>query len=279
MTNPAYKPWRALGKKYGFQASCTFPLNIDEQAGALMIYAANPDAFDKKEVRLLSQLAKDISFGINHIKMRKLLANSTKELEHVLIQTLDVAGYAVEKRDPYTAGHQTRVAELAGAIAKEMKLTKQQTEGVILGAFVHDIGKIYVPAEILSRPGKLSELEMEYIKTHPQAGYDLVKNITYPWPIAQIILQHHERINGSGYPFGLKGDDILLEAKIVSVADVVEAMMTHRPYRPAHKLSDALKEIKKYKGILYDAKVVNACLRLFMNNKFKLRKSDQSTNH
>lgn len=273
MTNPFYKPWRKLGEKYGFNSSCTFPLKTDHIIGALMIYAADPEAFDKNEVKLLNQLAKDIAFGIKTIRMRKALHESNKRVQQLLIQTLNVAGFAVEKRDPYTAGHQRRTAKLAEEIAKEMDLPEEKIKGIAFGAMVHDIGKIYVPAEILSRPGKITDLEREIIKTHPQAGYDLVKNIDYPWPIAQIILQHHERLNGSGYPNGLKGNEILLEAKVVGVADVVEAMMTHRPYRPAHNLKAALKEINKYKGILYDRDVVNACLRVFNKRGFKFKKN------
>ncbi|MDR3492101.1 MAG: HD domain-containing protein [Gammaproteobacteria bacterium] len=268
MTNPKYAPWRAMGEKYGFNSSCTFPLKFGDRIAALMIYSEEPEAFDKKEIQLLSELAKDISFGVNTIRTRNALDESYHKINTVLKQTLAVGGGAAEKRDPYTAGHQRRVAILAAAIAKEMGLSEIQIEGVTLGAMVHDIGKIAIPAEILIRPGKLSDLEIRAIRLHPEAGHDLIKNIIYPWPIAQIILQHHERLNGSGYPAGLKAKDIAIEVRIVSVADVVEAMVSHRPYRAALKLSDALKEIEDNKGTLYDPKVVDVCVKLFKKKGF-----------
>lgn len=275
MTNPEYKPWRKLGQKYGFNASCSIPLNIHKEHAAIMIYSADPDAFHKEEVKVLKQLANNISFGINSIRTRIKLGKVIEKVNKVLVQTLEVASIAVEKRDPYTAGHQNRTASLANAIAKKMNLSKKQIEGITYGAMVHDIGKIYVPAEILNRPGKLTDLEMSFIKTHCQAGYDLIKDIVYPWPIAKIILQHHERLDGSGYPFGLKGHQIILEAKVVAVADVVEAMITHRPYRAACTLQEALEEISSKKGILYDPTAVDACINLFKTKQFRfeLRKN------
>jgi len=166
-------------------------------------------------------------------------------------------------RDPYTAGHQRRVAELASAIAKEMRLPKEKIEGIHMAGLIHDIGKIAVPAEILSKPSKLSKMEMDLIKAHSQVGYELLKEIDFPWPVANIVLQHHERLDGVGYPQGLKGDEILLEARILAVADVVEAMASHRPYRPALGLDAALDEIKQGKGKLYEPAAVDACLVLF----------------
>lgn len=271
MDNPIYKPWHHIGHLFGINASCTFPFTVDNVKAALMIYSSDENAFDRNEIKLLHQLSKNISHGILHIRNQKALENKNKQVEHLLIQTLEVASLALEKRDPYTSGHQHRTADLATAIAMQMKLPQEQIRAIALGAMVHDIGKIYVPAEILNRPGKLTDIEMSLIKTHPQAGFELLKNIDYPWPIAQIILQHHERLNGSGYPHGLKGDEILLESKIVAVADVVEAMITHRPYRPAHSIADALHEIKRNKDSLYDRKVVNACINVFKNKKFKFQ--------
>lgn len=168
----------------------------------------------------------------------------------------------VEMRDPYTAGHQSKVADIANAIAVEMELPPETVEGIRMAGIVHDLGKICVPAEILNKPGKLSAAEFALIKDHPQVAYDILKNVTFPWPIAEIILQHHERLDGSGYPHGLKGDEIRLEARILCVADVVEAMAAHRPYRPALGMEEALKEIKKNRGILYHPDVVDACLKL-----------------
>jgi PAS domain S-box-containing protein len=176
----------------------------------------------------------------------------------------------IEKRDPHTAGHQRRVAKLSRAIATDMGFSWDRIEGIRMAAAIHDLGKIHVPAAILSRPGRLSEPELGIIRIHPNIGYDILKGIKFSWPIAQTILQHHERMDGSGYPFGLFAEDILEEARILAVADVVEAMSSHRPYRPAHGIDKALEEILQGKGILYDPKVVDVCLNLFLNKKFKL---------
>ena len=177
----------------------------------------------------------------------------------------------VETKDPYTAGHQRRVSDLARAIAQEMGVPIEKVDGVRMAGVLHDLGKISVPAEILSKPTKLTDIEYGLIKIHPQAGYDILKEVEFPWPIAQIVLQHHERLNGSGYPQGLKGDEILLEARIIMVADVVEAMASHRPYRPGLGLDKALGEISGNKGILYDPAVVDACLKLFTQKGFELK--------
>ncbi len=174
-----------------------------------------------------------------------------------------------EMRDPYTAGHQQRVTDLACAIAREIGLSEDQIEGIRMAGIVHDFGKIYVPAEILSKPGRLSEIEFSMIKMHPQAGYDILKTIDFPWPIAQVVFQHHERTDGSGYPSGLSSGNIILEARILAVADVVEAIASHRPYRPALGIDKALEEIAKNKGKLYDPKIVDACIGLFKNEVFK----------
>jgi len=176
----------------------------------------------------------------------------------------------VETRDPYTAGHQRRVAELAGAIAREMKLTGDQASGVCMASIIHDLGKISVPAEILSMPRKLTDIEFNLVKNHARSGFEILKDIDFPWPIAEIILQHHERMDGSGYPRGLKGDELLIEAKILTVADVVESMISYRPYRPALAIEEGLAEIEKNRGSLYDPQVVDACLRLFREKNFKL---------
>ena len=180
----------------------------------------------------------------------------------------------VEQRDPYTAGHQRRVADLAEAIATDMALSAEQIIGIRMAAVVHDIGKIHVPAEILSKPTRLSDAEYEIIKTHPKIGWDVLKNIDFPWPVAEVVYQHHERLDGSGYPRGLKGDEILLEARIVMVADVVDAMSEFRPYRPALGILPALQEIMKQKGTLFDERVVNTCLKLFLEKNYELHQMD-----
>jgi putative nucleotidyltransferase with HDIG domain len=184
--------------------------------------------------------------------------------------TIQVLVSAVESRDPYTAGHQLRVADLARTIATEMGLSQDKIEGIRMAGSIHDIGKLSIPAEILSKPTKLTDIEFSLIKEHSQSGYEMLKNVESPWPLAQIVYQHHERINGSGYPRNLKGDEILIDARIMAVADVVEAMASHRPYRPTLGIEAALEEIEKNKGILYDDVVAEACLRLFREKGYKL---------
>jgi len=176
----------------------------------------------------------------------------------------------LEQRDPYTAGHQRRVADLAVAIATEMRMNDESLQSIRMGAIIHDIGKIHIPAEILNRPGKLSKAEFAIIKQHAEVGYNIIKDIDFPWPIAKMIQQHHERLNGSGYPKGLEGDAICLEARILMVSDVVEAMASHRPYRPGLGIEMALNEIRKNCGIIYDADVVNSCLKLFEDKGYLL---------
>lgn len=197
------------------------------------------------------------------------LKQSYEKLQKSIDGIINAIVKIVETRDPYTAGHEKRVSQLASAIAKEMGLSEDRINGIRMAGVIHDIGKIYVPAEILSKPGSLSEMEFAIIKIHPQASYEILKVIDFPWPIAQVALQHQERLNGSGYPLGLSGENILLEARILAVADVVEAMTFNRPYRSAVGIDKALEEISKNKGILYDPKVVDACMALFNEKKFQ----------
>jgi PAS domain S-box-containing protein/putative nucleotidyltransferase with HDIG domain len=205
-----------------------------------------------------------------HKQAAQELQSSYDKLRETLIVTVNALASTVEMRDPYTAGHQRRVTILACAIAEEMGLTEEQFDGLRLAGLVHDIGKITVPAEILNKPGRISEIELNIIKTHPQAGYNLLKEIEFPWPVARIVLQHHERLDGSGYPGGLKDDRIMPEAKVLAVADVVEAMASHRPYRPALGIEAALHEITMHKGTLYDPDATDICARLFINKGFAL---------
>jgi PAS domain S-box-containing protein/putative nucleotidyltransferase with HDIG domain len=184
--------------------------------------------------------------------------------------TIQAMAMTVEYKDRYTASHQRRVAQLARAIADEMGMGEDQKKGLYLAGLVHDIGKLRVPAEILSNPGKLSDAEFSMIKMHPQTGFDILKSVQFQWPLAQIVHQHHERINGTGYPDGISGDGIYLESKILAVADVVEAMASHRPYRPALGINKALEEISQHKGTLYDTEVVNTCLYLFNKKGYQL---------
>jgi putative nucleotidyltransferase with HDIG domain len=197
------------------------------------------------------------------------LKHSCEKLQKTLESAVEAMASIAEIRDPYTAGHQIRVTALACAIAAEMGLSAETIADIRMGGMLHDIGKMYVPSEILSKPGKLSEIEFMMIKNHPQIGYDIVKKIEFPPLVAAMVLNHHERLDGSGYPHGLKGDDIVLEAKILAVADVVEAMSSHRPYRPALGIDKALEEIARNKSKLYDPDVVDACLKLFAEKGFK----------
>ncbi len=197
------------------------------------------------------------------------LEKSSDKLRKILEDTVQAIAATSEMRDPYTAGHQKRVTQLACALAKEMNLSEEQIEGLRVAGTLHDIGKVYVPAEILSKPGQLTEFEFGIIKTHPRAGYEILKSIEFPWPVAQIILQHHERLDGSGYPSGLSGKDILLEARILGIADVVEAMSSHRPYRPGMGIKETLEEISRSGGGLFGPEIVDCCISLFYDKGFK----------
>ncbi|WP_230874578.1 HD domain-containing phosphohydrolase [Methylomonas sp. LL1] len=201
------------------------------------------------------------------------LHESQKKYTAVLEETILAISMTIEKRDPYTAGHQWRVSLMAVEIARELGMSSNSIEGLRLGAMVHDIGKIYVPVDILIRPGRLTELEFSLIKVHSQVGGDIMQQVHFPWPVADMILQHHERMDGSGYPRGLKGDEILPEARVIGVADVLEAMASDRPYRPALGLDLALAEIRRGAGSIYDQDVAAACLRLFEQRGYSMPKA------
>jgi PAS domain S-box-containing protein/putative nucleotidyltransferase with HDIG domain len=203
-------------------------------------------------------------------RMEDKLQKTLESFRKAVGATIQVMVSAVEMRDPYTAGHQIRVANLAIAIATEMGLPQDKIDGIHMAASIHDIGKLSIPAEILSKPTKMTDIEFSLIKEHSRSGYEMLKDVESPWPLAEIIYQHHERMNGSGYPRNLKGDEILVEARIMAVADVVEAMAFHRPYRAGLGIEEALEEIEKNKGILYDDAVVDACMRLFREKGYQL---------
>lgn len=196
------------------------------------------------------------------------LQKSYMKLKTAMDSTIETISKIVESRDPFTSGHQERVARLATAIANDMGLSDELVESIHMSATLHDVGKIHVPAEILSKPSRLNEIEIGLIRIHPEVGYEILKSIDFPYPVARIVLQHHERMDGSGYPTGIKGEDILLEARILAVADIVEAMASHRPFRPSLGIEKALNEISTHRGVLYDAQVVDTCLRLFKKKLF-----------
>jgi PAS domain S-box-containing protein len=204
------------------------------------------------------------------IKSELKIKESYIQIKKSISGIIQAMAQTLETRDPYTAGHQRRVADIARTIARDMSLSEKQVEGIYMAGIIHDLGKICIPTEILSKPGKLSSIEFDLIKTHPQIGYDILKTIEFPWPLAEMVYQHHEWYNGSGYPRGLDGESILLGARIICVADVVEAMASDRPYRPARGIDDALNEIRNQKGLHFDKDVVEICLNLFLDKKYKM---------
>jgi len=210
----------------------------------------------------LARLGPAVLAAIERTRAHAARIEDAGRLKKALLGAIGSIARMVEMRDPYTAGHQARVADLAVAIGREVGMPADRVEGLGLGAQLHDIGKICVPAEILCRPGRLTAAEFEIIKSHPAMGYEVVKDVAFPWPVAQMILQHHERLDGSGYPRGLKGDEILPEARIIAVADVVESMTSHRPYRAGLGLDAALREVTSKRGSHFDAQAVDACVRV-----------------
>jgi len=236
--------------KNGKRIDAILTTKVITLAGAPAIMGIITDITDRKKVE------HDVKDGFEKLK---------KALDGIVISL----AAAAEKKDPYTAGHQRRVTLLAVAIARHMGFDDNLIDGIRVGGTLHDIGKIYVPTEILSKPTKLTSVEYSIVKTHPQTAADIIKNIEFPWPVVKMVLQHHERLNGSGYPAGLNGDQIIPEARILTVADVVEAMSSHRPYRPAKGIEQALEEITQNRGTLYDPTVVDACLEIFAGGSFK----------
>ncbi len=277
-----FQEWSEAALASGFAAAVALPLvSKGDIFGVICIFSVEVNDFDDAEIELLQEMAGDLSFGIRTLRSRakRMQAETAlqkteeerthfaEQLQRSLLQTIRAIALTIEKRDPYTAGHQERVAYLAVKIGEELGLDDDDLEGIKLSALIHDIGKISIPAEILSRPGALGPELFSIIKTHPRSGYDIISGIEFPWPLAEVVLQHHERMDGSGYPGGLKGDEIILEARILAVADVVEAMASHRPYRAGLGFERALEEVERGKGILYDAQVVDACVRVFSDEQ------------
>ncbi|MDD5523642.1 MAG: response regulator [Smithella sp.] len=212
-------------------------------------------------------IAEDIT---GRVQREHELKTSAEKLKNAMMGTIHVVAIIVEQRDPYTAGHQRRVSEIASAVAEEMGLPSEQIECVKIAGLIHDVGKIAIPTEILVKPGKLTPTERLLVESHAEAGYNILKDVEFPWPILDSIHQHHERMNGSGYPSGMSNEKITPEARILAIADVVEAMASHRPYRPAFEIDFVLKEIEKNKGVLYDENAANACLTLFRNKNYQI---------
>ncbi len=268
---PDRSPHNVAARQPGWSATAALPFRIGpSDRGVLALCAETADAFDPDEVRLLSELAGDLGYGLQALRTHAASEANAERLRRIMQATIQALINTLEQRDPYTAGHQRRVAALSAEIARRMGLSEEDIEGISLAASVHDVGKVAVPAEILTKPGKLSTLEYQLVQTHAQAGYDILSGIDFPWPVADIVLQHHERMDGSGYPQGLRGEEILIGGRIVAVADVVETMMTHRPYRAALGQEVALREIESGRGRLYDPVVVDTCVAVFREHGFVL---------
>lgn len=264
--------WKEETLKRDYASTIALSLIHEQEViGVLQVYSGIKHIFDEEKVAFLTEVAQDITVGIKSLKLEKKLEQTSINLRQALDETIKAIAKISEVRDPYTAGHQLRVAQLATAIAQELGLPERTIEGIRVTGYLHDLGKLVVPAEILSKPTKLTQIEFDLIKEHPKTGYDILSGLIFPWPVAKMVLQHHERMDGSGYPQGLKGEEILLEARILAVADVVEAMSSHRPYRPALGVLPALDEICKNRGKLYDPQVVDACLTLFQEKGFKFQ--------
>lgn len=277
-TDQRFIRWLPQVLKYGIRSCIAVPVLNEERKpfAVLLVYSSERDTFDATEINLFEAFAIEVGFGLVVIKRQRLLAAVTQsntliqeQLSVALRATIEAMSKTMESRDPYTAGHQKSVASISVALAARMGWSEDKQQVVYLAGLVHDIGKIAVPSEILTKPSKLSELEMSLVRQHVEAGYEILKDIPFPWPLANIIRQHHERLDGSGYPKQLSGDEILPEARILAVADMLEAMGTHRPYRPALGLEFAIKEIKNEAGTKLDQEVVNAACKLMQEGKLE----------
>lgn len=276
LTNPLSAPWRKAAIERGVQSSVGLPLKRECGAvGALIICAREPEAFGVEEVALLEELAGDVAYGVVTLRARAERGQRAEQLRQYELrirqgmeETIEANCAALKAHDAHTYDHQKRVAALAVAVANEMGLSVNEVDGVEVAALVHDIGSIRIPVEILAKTEALSEFEFSLVQEHAKAGRDILKDIAFPWPIADIVWQHHERLDGSGYPRGLRGDEILLGARIIGVADVVEAMALDRPYRHVLSMDAALREIGRGRGLTFDPMVVDACVRLCRENGF-----------
>ena len=254
--DPNFEPWRDRALSFGLRSSISLLFHIGDQRAVLAVYSHERFAFDEMTVTRLSEIANEFGLGVAHLR-------TLEQVSAALDGTLAALSHLAEGRDPYTAGHQSRVGSLGGAMARYLGLDDTMANLIHKAGQVHDIGKTSIPAEILTRPGRLSTIEFDMIKQHSEVGADILSRAALPWPIADVALQHHERLDGSGYPHGLSGDEIILPARIIAVADVVEAMSQHRPYRPALGLEAALAEVTAGAGRLFDPDVVSACHAVF----------------
>jgi putative nucleotidyltransferase with HDIG domain len=276
--DPRMAPWRENALRHGYRSSASFPLTMgDATVGALTMYSDEAGFFDDQQVDLLDELAMDVSFAMEFTREETRRAQADEEIlkqseriSKTLTSVIDIAGTIVEARDPYTAGHQRRVAQIATAIARELGMSDREIADIEVAGLIHDIGKVQIPAEILGKPGAITALEYAILQTHAEAGYRIVVSANMEVSISEMVYQHHERCDGSGYPRGLTAEQLLPGAKVLAVADVVEAMMSHRPYRPALGIDAALAEIERGAGTAYDAAASRACIALFRENGFEL---------
>ena len=275
-TDPGFIAWRERAKQFGIRSVIGCPIPDGQHGmpyGCLLVYSVLPNSFGPSEVKLFEGLAQEIGFGLRSIERQHKLDDQIHEeeltqerLAGALRATIEAMSKTMEWRDPYTAGHQKRVASISMAIARQLGWDNERIQALYMVAMVHDIGKMAVPSEILTKPSRLTDLEMQMVQGHVEAGYQILKDIPFPWPIAEMVHQHHERLDGSGYPNKLVGEEICEEARVLAVADTIEAMATHRPYRAAKGLNAALEEIKAEAGTKLDIKVVEASLKLLDNS-------------
>jgi PAS domain S-box-containing protein len=276
VTDPIFAPWRDRAIAHGIHASLALPIPDEEARPIFIIYMNDREGFRPDEIALFESLASDIALGMRALRTRDLHRRAVlqeraraEEVEAALEGALAAVVATLEKRDPYTSGHEQRVADLSRLIAQELGLDEERIRGLYLAASVHDIGKISIPAEILTKPTRLSEIEYALVRQHPQTGYDIMRNIPFRWNIAEMVRQHHEYLDGSGYPRGLRADDILLESRILTVADIVESMSAFRPYHRAITLDAVLKEITELAQRKLDPKVVEACVHVIERGGFQ----------
>jgi putative nucleotidyltransferase with HDIG domain len=269
-TSNSFSPWRARATSFDIHSSISVPFSIEDEKAALMVYSNRAEAFTPTAIQVFERLAEHLGFAVLSMRTSARLSEERIKLEaaqarsiRALESAIGAIAATMERRDPYTAGHEERVANIACKIAEKMNLDADHMHALRLAALVHDIGKISVPSEILTKPGRLTPVEFMLVKEHPETGYQILKEIPFPWPLADIVRQHHEKIDGSGYPLGLKGDEILLESKILAVADIVESISAFRPYRPAMGIEAAIDVVVAEAGKTLDADVVAACIEVF----------------
>jgi len=269
--DPRFEAWRERARAYGIRCIVSVPIkSMGNVIGALAVYSKIPNAFSDSEVELFENLASEIGYGLKVFKDQETLSEEIKtrqaaqtQLLMALHATIEAMSKTMEWRDPYTAGHQQRVAKIATLIGKKLGLDEDRLQGLYMAGLVHDVGKVAIPSEILTKPTALTDLERKLVQEHVNSGYQILKDIPFSWPIADVVHQHHERMDGTGYPLGIKGDEILLESRILAVADTIEAMGSHRPYRPARDLDVTFKELKKMAGKGLDTEVVEVAIELF----------------